>query len=207
MNPLQTTLYRELDILKKHAVEHELASLEEMTETWFVVRLSKVALVGVLGFMFLLVAFNNITDYNANFKFVRNIMSMTAILSDNPNTWRAIPYPIMHHLLYWFVILWESLAAALCLWGTWRCVRVINAPAKVFNRAKGMAVAGLLLGTLLWLVPFIIVGGEWFLMWQSQVWNVSNSAFRFFTISLLILIYFIQPDTEAEQMTDEKSEF
>jgi predicted small integral membrane protein len=69
-----------------------------------------------------------------------------------------------------------------------------------------MAVAGLLLGTLLWLVPFIIVGGEWFLMWQSQVWNVSNSAFRFFTISLLILIYFIQPDTEAEQTTDEKSE-
>ncbi len=198
MNKLQATLYRELDILKKHHAEHELASLEEMTETWFIVRLSKVVLVGVLGFLFLLVAFNNITDYNANFKFVRNIMSMTAILSDNPNTWRAIPFPIVHHLLYWFVILWESLAALLCLWGTWRCFRLINTPAKIFNRAKGLAVAGLLLATLLWLVPFIIVGGEWFLMWQSQVWNVSNSAFRFFTISLLVLIYFIQPDTEAE---------
>ena len=172
MNKLQATLYRELDILKKHHAEHELASLEEMTETWFMVRLSKVALVGVLGFMFLLVAFNNITDYNANFKFVRNIMSMTAILSDNPNTWRAIPFPVIHHLLYWFVILWESLSAALCLWGAWRCFSLIGAPAKVFNRSKGLAVAGLLLATLLWLVPFIIMGGEWFFMWQSQVWNV-----------------------------------
>lgn len=204
MNKLQATLYRELDILKKHSVEHELASLEDMTETWFMVRLSKVALVGVLGFMFLLVAFNNITDYNANFKFVRNIMSMTAILSDNPNTWRAIPFPVIHHLLYWFVILWESLSAALCLWGAWRCFSLIGAPAKVFNRSKGLAVAGLLLATLLWLVPFIIMGGEWFLMWQSQVWNVSNSAFRFFTISLLILIYFTQPD--AEQTADDSSE-
>lgn len=198
MDRSHANLYRELDILHKHHAEHELIGLEDMTETWFMVRLSKVLLVGALGLMFFLVAINNITDYNANFKFVRNIMSMTSILSDNPNTWRAMPFPILHHLLYWLVILWESLAAVLCLWGTHRSLGFINAPAKVFNRSKGLAVLGLLVGTLLWLVPFIIMGGEWFLMWQSQVWNVSGSAFRFFTISFLALIFLTLPDSEAD---------
>jgi predicted small integral membrane protein len=26
-------------------------------------------------------------------------------------------------------------------------------------------------GLLMWLVAFLDVGGEWFLMWQSKIWN------------------------------------
>jgi len=53
---------------------------------------------------------------------------------------------------------------------------------------------GIAMGILLWFVFFIIIGGEWFLMWQSKNWNGQANAF-FLTISfLLFLIYLNQPD-------------
>jgi predicted small integral membrane protein len=48
-----------------------------------------------------------------------------------------------------------------------------------------VAIAGLTLGLLLWLVAFIAVGGEWFLMWQSAEWNGEEAAFRIFRSPVL----------------------
>ena len=35
---------------------------------------------------------------------------------------------------------------------------------------------------LMWLEASLDVGGEWFLMWQSKMWNGQEEAFRMFTI-------------------------
>ncbi|WP_217430849.1 DUF2165 family protein [Sphingomonas bacterium] len=43
-------------------------------------------------------------------------------------------------------------------------------------------------------LAIMTIGGEWFLMWQSTVWNGQESAFRFYTTILLVLVYFNQPD-------------
>ena len=40
-----------------------------------------------------------------------------------------------------------------------------------FNAAKQYVVIGVGLGFLLWFTGFMVVGGEWFLMWQSKQWN------------------------------------
>ena len=45
------------------------------------------------------------------------------------------------------------------------------------------------MGICLWFVGFIAVGGEWFLMWQSKIWNGQDAAFRMFTMLFLILLY------------------
>jgi predicted small integral membrane protein len=42
------------------------------------------------------------------------------------------------------------------------------------------------------------IGGEWFLMWQSETWNGQEAAFRFYVTILLVLLYVIQPDGEPD---------
>ena len=52
----------------------------------------------------------------------------------------------------------------------------------------------LTLGICLWFTGFITVGGEWFLMWQSETWNGQQAAFRLVVILGIVLLYLIQPD-------------
>lgn len=43
---------------------------------------------------------------------------------------------------------------------------------------------------------FSAVGGEWFAMWQSQIWNGQQAAFRIFVSILLVSIFIGQQDCE-----------
>ena len=54
------------------------------------------------------------------------------------------------------------------------------------------------LGLLLWFVAFISVGGEWFLMWQSKLWNGQEAAFRMFTVIGIVFVLLVLPDTETQ---------
>jgi predicted small integral membrane protein len=67
-----------------------------------------------------------------------------------------------------------------------------------FNKAKRVAVAALTLAMLMWLVAFLSVGGEWFLMWQSKSWYGQDAAFRMFTVIGLVLLFVAQPDSEEQ---------
>jgi predicted small integral membrane protein len=50
---------------------------------------------------------------------------------------------------------------------------------------------------LMWLVAFLDVGAEWFLMWQSRTWNGQEAAFRMFAVVGLVLLILLQPDVEG----------
>ena len=50
----------------------------------------------------------------------------------------------------------------------------------------------------MWLVAFLAVGGEWFLMWQSHVWNGQEDAFRNFAVVGIVLLILLQPDTDTQ---------
>ena len=52
-----------------------------------------------------------------------------------------------------------------------------------------MATLGLAAGMLFWFFGFIVVGGEWFQMWQSQIWNGQEAAFRFIASLGLFLVF------------------
>jgi len=77
-------------------------------------------------------------------------------------------------------------------------VRALRKPVIVFNQAKGFAIAALTLSLLMWLVPFLSIGGEWFLMWQSKTWNGQDAAFRMFTVVGIVLLLLALPDTESQ---------
>ena len=67
-----------------------------------------------------------------------------------------------------------------------------------FHKAGRMAVAGLTLSLLMWLVAFLSIGGEWFLMWQSKAWNGQGTAFRMFTVVGIVLLLMATPERALE---------
>lgn len=152
-------------------------------------RIAKLLTVASMALLASLVSFGNLTDYGSNLQFVEHVLRMDTTFPGNANMYRAITSPTLQHLGYDLIILLETLTALLCWAGViamWRALRQENA---LFARAKRWAIAGLTLGYLTWQVCFMTIGGEWFGMWQSQQWNGSESAFRFFTTFLLILIF------------------
>jgi predicted small integral membrane protein len=41
---------------------------------------------------------------------------------------------------------------------------------------------------LLFGAGFVAIGGEWFLMWQSKIWNGTEAATRYFGIAAFTLV-------------------
>jgi predicted small integral membrane protein len=159
------------------------------------IRLSKIALVMAAALFCLLVGYNNIVDYGSNFMFVQHVLTMDTTFPDNAvRAGRAILDPQLHRAAYWMIIAAELLIGAVCLAGALRLLAALTASAARFNSAKSIAVAGLAGGMLFWFLGFIVVGGEWFQMWQSQIWNGQESAFRFIASIGLILVFLSQED-------------
>lgn len=158
-------------------------------------RLSKVVLVLAIALYASLVSFNNLTDYDSNFIIVNHVLKMDTTFPDNKGLWRAIESPIIHHMAYGLIIFIEIVIATLCWLGGFHLYRNIKHPAQ-FNQAKKMAILGLTLGFILWFTGFMTIGGEWFLMWQSEIANGQQAAFRLVMIIGIILIYLAQTDEE-----------
>jgi predicted small integral membrane protein len=162
------------------------------------VRWSQILLLASVGSLFTLVVLNNTTDFGSNYQFVRHVLSMDTTFPGNHLKWRAITAPSMHLIFYIVIICWEALSMVLCWIG---CIHLFRARAKsaaVYNKAKRAGVVGLTTGMMLWLFAFIIVGGEWFVMWQSPIWNGQEAAFRTFTVEALILGLLLLPEPDAQ---------
>ncbi len=69
-------------------------------------------------------------------------------------------------------------------------IKNVKKDAAVFHDSKNWAVAGILIGILIWFVGFEVIGGEWFAMWQSATWNGLAAAERVlgFLVAILILL-------------------
>jgi predicted small integral membrane protein len=160
------------------------------------VRLSKAVMLLGLSLFAFLVTFNNVTDYESNFQFVRHVLSMDTTFEDNAAMYRAITNPALWHAGYWGIIAGEGLTFLFLFLGGIRLVRARSASAAEFHAAKGTAMIGATLGFLVWFVGFMAIGGEWFLMWQSETWNGQQAAFRFYMSILAVMILVMQRDDE-----------
>lgn len=164
-------------------------------------RISKALLVAAAGFFLLLVVFNNVTDYKSNYDFVFHVLAMDTTFPGNSGMWRSIQSPAVYHGFYAMIILWEAVATVLLLMGAWKLWNARGATAAVFSRAKQLAILGLTANLLMWSVAFLSVGGEWFLMWQSKIWNGQVAAGRMFDVVGLTLIFVALRDEEIEPET------
>lgn len=160
------------------------------------IRLVKTAMVASTALFALLVTFGNLTDYASNYEFVRHTLSMDTTFPGNGLTWRAITNPAAWTLGYWLIILAEAIIGTVLAFATVRLAANLRSSAARFNAAKQYVVIGVGLGFLLWFTGFMVVGGEWFAMWQSREWNGQPAAFRFYMTLLAVVIFVSQPDGE-----------
>jgi predicted small integral membrane protein len=158
-------------------------------------RIAKVLLVLAVALYYTVVVFNNLADYGSNYQFVRHVLMMDSTFPENHGIWRAINSPVWHAFFYLALIAWEMLTMILCWWGGFRMFRAWGGSPGPARGASAVAIAGLTLGLLMWLVAFLTVGGEWFLMWQSKTWNAQETAFRMFTVLGIVLLLVAQPDS------------
>jgi len=160
------------------------------------IRWTKLLLLAAIALYYTFVVFDNLTDFNSNYEFVRHVLLMDSTFPGNHGIWRAIHSPGLHLVFYWMIIAWESVSTVLMWWGVADLFHALRQPASLFNLKKRVAVIALTVSLLMWLVAFLEVGGEWFLMWQSATWNGQQEAFRMFAVLGIVLIVLLQADVE-----------
>ncbi|MGW4565313.1 DUF2165 domain-containing protein [Streptomyces sp. NPDC004561] len=145
-------------------------------------RLAAGVLTGILALYIALVALGNITDFGTNQQFVRHVLAMDTTFQDHDLMGRAITATGLQDTAYVAIIVWETAAALVLIWGASLWARRKDEPARRWSTY------GLLMLLLLFGAGFIAIGGEWFAMWQSKTWNGLDAATRVFLLSGVALI-------------------
>jgi predicted small integral membrane protein len=167
-------------------------------EKSMITRIAKLLLLSAIALFYSLVVLNNITDFDSNYQFVRHVLMMDTTFPGNKGMWRALNAPAWHLGFYFSIIAWEIATTILCWWGAVVLFRNLRKSALEFNAAKRVPIAALTLGMLMWLVAFLSVGAEWFLMWQSHLWNGQEAAFRMIVVVGITLLLMVSPDREGQ---------
>jgi predicted small integral membrane protein len=144
--------------------------------------LAATLLTATIALYMALVAFGNITDFGTNQQFVRHVLAMDTTFKDEDLMWRAVTSQGLQDAAYVGIIVWETLAALVLIYGSWLWAR------RDEQRARQWSTYGLLMVMLLFGAGFIAIGGEWFSMWQSKSWNGLDAATRIFLFSGVVLI-------------------
>lgn len=159
-----------------------------------ILRAAKTSLVFGLAVFYTILVFNNLTDYDSNYQFVRHVLIMDSTFPGNHGMWRALNSPAWHTAFYLAIIAWQFPTMVLCWWGAARLAKALRGTTLEFRKAATVAITALASSLLMWLIAFLSVGGEWFLMWQSKAWNGQEAAFRMFTVVGIILLLLAQQE-------------
>jgi predicted small integral membrane protein len=147
-------------------------------------RLAKLLLVSSLAVFAFIVAYDNVLDYDSNYEFVRHVLSMDTTFPTNTLRTRAVTSPTLWNAAYIAIITTEALTALAFAKGAYDLLRNLRAPAQRFQEARRYTIVGATIAFLLWFTGFMVIGGEYFSMWQSTIWNgrrpPSASTSRFF---------------------------
>ena len=156
----------------------------------------KILMIGGLTLLCGFIVAGNIHDPGTNLLFVQHVFSMDTIIPVSAMADHAISIPLLWRIGFWLIVMGEGLTAALFALGAVELFRARNGNARDFHQAKRFVFAGAGCAFVVWFIGFLAVGGEWFAMWQSQVWDGQPAAFRFIASILLVLIFVAQPDAE-----------
>jgi predicted small integral membrane protein len=155
-------------------------------------RLAKAIAVAAIALMALLVVIGNTTDYFTNYRFVEHVMKMDTVFPGSHLYYRHVNNVFLFHAGYIALIVAEAAMAFCCTKGSLILFKNLKSAAYVFHASKNWAVAGITIGIIIWFLGFEVIGGEWFAMWQSSIWNGLGAAERIvsFLVLVLILLHF-----------------
>lgn len=137
----------------------------------FEARCAKVVMVGCLALFALLVTADNLLDYDTNYTLVTHVLSMDTTFLGNALLYRRITSPALWQAGYALIIVGEGLTGVSLVVATISLARHLRSDRTRFNRAKRFVFVGATLGFVVWFFGFMVVGGEWFSMWESAKWT------------------------------------
>ena len=161
-------------------------------------RLVQVTGVFTVAVFFTLVVVGNVFDPATNMAFVERVLMMDTTFKRPALMGRAITDDWAHQVAYYGIVVWEALAGLLAWIGFAAMLFRMRADAQRFDRAKRLATLGCLAGFLLYFLGFVVVGGEWFAMWQSKEWNGQQAAFRFAALIGFVLVFLLMREERRD---------
>ena len=160
------------------------------------IRYIKSGMVASIALFFSLVAFDNLIDFSSNVPALQHVLSMDTTFHVPILMRRAITNSSIQWGAYCLIVAWEILIAIICWFGCFKLLRHIHVSNTTFHTMKSTALIGLFCGFLLYMVGFIIIGSEWFCMWQSPTWNAQSTAGLFVSLILFVMIFVQQSEGE-----------
>jgi len=102
-------------------------------------RIVKIVMVGSLAVFVLLVTFDNLTDYDTNFEFVRHVLSMDTTPPGNALLYRRVTSPALWNVAYGLIIFGEGLTALSLGLGASRCCASCAPPLPASTAANALS--------------------------------------------------------------------
>ena len=161
------------------------------------IRLSKIVMTGGLAVWVGLVAFGNITDYDAKLITMQSVMAMDRLSPDTTQRWRAVTDPAAQRAAFAAIIVGQALTALAFLAAAAAMAANLKASSIRFKRAKAWTAVGIALGFVVWFVGFAIVASEWFLMWQGGRSTIQIKVFLF-TITIVLVGVYVLLDNDRD---------
>jgi predicted small integral membrane protein len=124
---------------------------------------------------------------------------MDTIFPGSTLLYRRVISPPLWNFGYWLIITGEGTTSLVLGIAAVGLLRHLRSDGARFNYAKRFVFIGATLGFLVWFLGFMVVGGEWFQMWQSQKWNGQEGAFRFYLTILAVLVFVNQEDRDLRR--------
>lgn len=155
-------------------------------------RVGQIAMVLALGLFMILAATNNVLTLGDN-KFSANSSVAFAVgmqeTGQHPKLmWRSIDSPAIIGIAVAVIILTETVAGVLCLWGCYGMWSARKADVAGYAASKTRAMQGLTVIAVFYMLAFQTIAGEWFMIWQTPA-PTMHAAFMLVVMSMLVLFW------------------
>lgn len=170
----------------------KLLSLMKGWSVWRTARLVTSLFILMVAAYYLVVGFDNITNPTnpnaSNWPFVKGVLSGDGVPADSGFEWRFIDATWFQAISYIAVMTLETITGILLLIAGILGLRA-SASSERWNHAQKLTFVGGFLGLAVFFFGFMVVGGNWFIMYLNSKWNGLEPAFQnsVMTITMLIL--------------------
>lgn len=162
--------------------------------SWSVWRMARVVtsiFVLMVALYYLVVGFDNITNPTnpnaSNWPFVQGVLSGEGVPADSGFEWRFIDATWFQALAYIGVMVTETVTGILLLIGGIAGLRGSRTCPR-WGNAQKWTYAGGILGLAVFFLGFMVIGGNWFIMYLNSKWNGLEPAFQNSTMTVLMLV-------------------
>jgi len=170
-----------------------MASHQSGWPVWRVARTVTSAFVLMVASYYLVVAFDNITNPTnpnaSNWPFVQGVLSGDGVPADSGFEWRFIDATWFQAASYIGIMAMEAITGIVLLIGGVLGVRRARTHESWASAQRWTYVGGIA-GLAVFFFGFMVVGGNWFIMYLNSTWNGLEPAFQnsVVTVSMLILV-------------------